>query len=1058
MSKIRIFRGLLVFSAFCLGASLTTGSIMEKYRDPLDQMLGTKSSTTVTEETSDPEEMWNFKSDFKTAEEAFNGYKEFAIKEADETLALLKNENSALPLAKTAKVTMFGLRSYAPVYGNSGGSTPDVRTIEDNFITDCLKDAGLQLNPSMLATYEKAFPEESWATGGGFGATNAEYTNMGSIGNEEAGEVQELSLAELTALNPSFRSDYSSYNDAAIVVLGRPGGESKNYYTGNQSDSTTKNIMGLTSEEREIIKEAKDNFSKVIVLINSTTTMEFKELKDDKDISAIMWIGYPGAYGFRSVAKTLIGEVNPSGYLGDIHATNGMTSPALQSFGNVPWANVADFPEGSNINSYLVEAEGIYQGYRYYETRYADIVNGVANASFASANTYTTGDGVLATTSGTWDYTQEVVYPFGAGLSYTSFEETLDSISITGDKKTANVSVTIKNTGDVAGKKAVQVYAQSPYTQYDKDNDVEKSAVQLLDYEKSVLLDPNESQTINMKIDLANLASYDSKNAKTYIADDGKYYMALGDNSHDALNNILASQGKTTADGMDYNGNASKVKDWTWSGSENGVDKDAFSVSKAGVNITNHLSGDNNDTDYSMDLNTFKPDTVTYLTRQDWNGTFPKSYSGLEITGRLEALLQNDFIDIKTDEDTSDFLWSQGSSLTLNDLKGASFDDPRFTELVDNMSITEFLEFAQSAFHHIQKIDSVGYIGNDADDGPGGSDTHYLNTGTYRGEVWADAQNYGATNTGKTGFGRFAYGTRVAPTPTNLAYSFNKELAYENGEIILGETSLCLNLPIVIGPGGNLHRHGYNGRGGEYYSEDPILSGYTGSAVVQGAQSKGCLVNIKHAAFNDQEINRSGVAVFMNEQKARELELRNLSQMFEYNGKPAAFENDPTKDNTYKVGALGVMTSYNRIGAVASSSNKSLMVDIMRKEWGFNGYNVTDFTGVSLRASPKESILAGTTAFCGFGVSVDYWNEEALKNDRAMCTAIKENSHYILYSLANSNALNGINSSSRKVELNTPWRIGYKSAIGVTAAMTGLSGALLIFFFTLKSLKPKGGK
>lgn len=179
-------------------------------------------------------------------------------------------------------------------------------------------------------------------------------------------------------------------------------------------------------------------------------------------------------------------------------------------------------------------------------------------------------------------------------------------------------------------------------------------------------------------------------------------------------------------------------------------------------------------------------------------------------------------------------------------------------------------------------------------------------------------------------------------------------MAYENGEIILGESTLVLNLPIMIGPGMNLHRHAYNSRGVEYYSEDPILSGYIGSAVVQGAQSKGCLVNIKHAAFNDQEINRSGIAVFMNEQRARELELRNLQQAFEANGKPASFEVDESRADTYTTGALGAMTSYNRIGAVASSANRGVMVQIMRDEWDFNGYNVTDFTGVALKASPRS--------------------------------------------------------------------------------------------------------
>ena len=494
------------------------------------------------------------------------------------------------------------------------------------------------------------------------------------------------------------------------------------------------------------------------------------------------------------------------------------------------------------------------------------------------------------------------------------------------------------------------------------------------------------------------------------------------------------------ADGMTADGDASKTYQWTWDGA---VDADTFSVSKAGVEITNAVS----DGDYSMDINTFIPGTATYLSRSDWDGTFPTTITGLKAEGRLATLLANDFIDIKTDEDTSDIVFGDTTStLTLNDLKGADFDDPRWDELVGKVTIDEFLNFASNAFHNIQNIDSVGLPQYAADDGPNGSDSHYLTEGSYQGTPYADAADYDC-------------GTRVGPTPENIAYSWNKELAYRVGEITLGESTLVLNLPIMIGPGMNIHRHGYNARGAEYYSEDPVLSGYTGSAVVQGAQSKGTLVNIKHAAFNDQEINRSGIAVFMTEQKARELELRNLQQAFEGNGKPASFEADPSRDDTYTVGALGVMSSYNRIGAVASSANAGVQVQIMRNEWGFKGYNVTDFTGVTLHASPKESILAGTTAFCGFGTddSITYWNADALKGDRTMLLAIKQNIHYLLYALANSAAMNGVNSTTRTISVMTWWRMTYRVCIYGFAALTALC-ALLYVVSAVKSKKQKTAK
>ena len=570
---------------------------------------------------------------------------------------------------------------------------------------------------------------------------------------------------------------------------------------------------------------------------------------------------------------------------------------------------------------------------------------------------------------------------------------------------------------------------------YDRENGVEKSAVQLMDFEKTNTLQPGESQTITMSIDMANLASYDANKAQTYIVDPGDYYFAIGDDAHDALNNILSAQGKTAEDGMTADGDKSKTYHWNWTGD---VDATTFSVSKTGTTITNQLT----EGDYAMDYNAFEPGTVTYLSRTDWNGTFPKTYSGLTANEQLSRLLGNDLYTIKTDDDVSDLVFGDTTSdLTINDLKNADYDDPRWEELINKVTISEFLTFSQNAFHNIEGIASINMPQKAADDGPGGSDSHYLNEGSYQGVAYEDAEEYNS-------------GTRVAPSPTNLAYSWNKELAFENGEIILGESTLVLDLPIMIGPGMNIHRHAYNARGVEYYSEDPILSGYVGSAVVQGAQSKGTLVNIKHYAFNDQEVNRSGVAVFMNEQKARELELRNLQQAMEGNGKPASFVNDATKDDTYTTGALGIMTSYNRHGAVASSANVATMVNILRDEWGFKGYNVTDFTSVSLKAAPKESLLAGTSNFCGFGASVDYWTEDALKGDRQILLAIKEDLHYALYALANSAMLNGVNSTTHTEEVMTWWRTLYTDCEYAFGALAAIS----LLCWVISKATSKGGK
>ena len=1034
MVKLKgVLRSLTTLGIFVLIAALTAGPIMESYRAPLDTFFGENSYRIESENSGQAN--WIYKSEYKTQKEAIEGLRTFAIQEAEESFVLLKNEGSALPLASGAKVTLLGLRSYVPVYGNNMGAAPDTTVINDNLAYQALQANGLQINPNVLQKYK------NWvASNGGKLQDNGELFGVYSGGGPSGGDTGDLNLtgtdsayeAKVSDLGLS-SGDYSGYTDAAIVIFGRPGGESKNYVTGG-TDSTTTNIFGLSADEKAILAEAKANFDKVIVLINSVNPLELKDVQNDADVDAVMWIGYPGAYGFYGLANVLQGKVSPSGHLGDVYPANSAVSPAMVSFGgdgNVSWSNRSEFTSDDNVNSYLINQEGIYVGYRYFESRYADVVAGVNNASAAKAGTWTNPDTTVSTTDGAWNYDNEVVYPFGAGLSYTTFEQTLDSVTIAGNKQTATVTVTVRNTGDKAGKSVIQLYAQSPYTDYDKQNGVEKSAIQLMDYEKTNELQPGGTQTITMEVDLRNLASYDANKAKTYILDAGAYYFAIGNDVHDAMNNILKAQGQNVT------GDAAKTYTWTW----NDLDSITFSRSANGTAITNVLS----DGDSSMNINSFAgyENTAKYMSRQDWNGTYPTLVSGLSAKGRVAELLRNDIYPLKND--ASGYVWGVDKGITIYEMIGAEWDDPRWDDFINQVPADEFITFASNAFHNIQEIPSVGYPGNKADDGPGGSDGGtYANDGQYQGAMYKDMAGFDESTGG--------YGTRIAPTPTNLAYAWNKELAFRNGELILGESTLMFNYPIMIGPGVNLHRHGYNGRGGEYYSEDPILSGYTGSAVVQGAQSKGCIVNLKHLAFNDQEINRSGVAVFMTEQAARELELRNFQQAIEANGKPAGMAD---RDDVYVEGALGVMTSFNRIGALAPSANKGVCQDILRDEWGFRGYSVTDFTGVSMKAMPKESVLYGTVAFCGFGGSVDYFNGATLSADAGMAEAMKLGLKYILYPLVNSAAMNGQDITSHRVELDTTWRAIYRNLQLGSGICTGLLAAGWIALEVLDLKKKK---
>ena len=1054
--KTRLFRGLVLLFAFILVLSVTTSLIMEYYRSPLDENTGSISQgLEVNEDYGE----WTYGTQYTSTKDAVDSMKEFAIREAAESFVLLKNENNSLPLKQEKpKVTLFGIRSFTPYYGSTtGGSIPDKAVIDNDpnrstLITDFQE--AFDVNPALLEAYRDYTSDYTWGSSG-FGAQAPAYQGLYSTTDPTEPTLSELGITDSNAR-------YREYNDAAIVIIGRVSGEGSSFFPGQEGRTTrdsndptkilnvvetdTDNILGISEEEQALIDTAAANFDNVIVLINSSSQMEIESLKQNEDVDAVMWIGYPGVYGFEAVAQVLKGEANPSGRLGDIYAVNSALSPAMQNYGGsevgteIAWTNASSY-SGMNVNSYLVEAEGIYTGYRYYETRYADslLADDPRNAASAKAGTYVNYNKEEltfkpATTDGQWVYSNEVSYPFGYGLSYTDFTQTLTSVEVSADHKTATATVTVTNNGSVAGKSVVQLYAQLPY----EDGDVEKSAIQLIDYEKTDLLASGASETVILNIDMSNLASYDYEGAKTYRMDAGTYYFAIGESSHDALNNILAEQGVSgmvNTDGTAYAApQENKVDEWTLAED----DTTTFSVSDTtNKEITNQIT----EGDYATDVNYWLKngidadiDEVIYLSRSDWNNTFPITYSNFAIQSgsRFEEIMKNDFIPLASGEDISGItMGDSGVELNFSDMKDVAFEDDRWDELISKIPLSEMMGFMQNAFHQIYEIPSIGFNGFNADDGPGGSDSHDMGEASNQGTLFEDAKDYA----GKVG-------TRIAPAPINLAYTFNKELAYENGEILLGESTLLYNLPIMIGPGMNIHRTPYNGRNVEYYSEDPILSGFTGSAVVQGAQSKGCLVNIKHVGFNSQEANRSGVNEFLNEQAARELELRNLQQAFTAKGRSSKSEAEGTTFRYAAEGARGTMTAYNRIGATASSANYGVQYAILREEWGFKGYSVTDFTGLNPIAAPKESIFAGTTAFCGFGSSTSYWTEAALSGDADLLKAMQNSMHYALYALSRSYAMDLVNTHT--VSLMTWWRAMYISLITISSVLTAASAAAYV--------------
>ena len=994
--KTNVWRGFTTITASLLAFSVGAGFIAESWRENLDQNIGTISSAIETADKSS-DDTYTYASDYQTTDELIDAHKDLNERLSEEGSVLLKN-NGSLPLAQGSKVTLFGTASHYPRYGGQmGGSVEESEAVS---LETALKDRGFEINETMVDLYDKLGNIVTGSSEDGsdiYGYRPGDLATNLFTGVSPAGfSVGEPPLSLYEEQSPGYADSFADYHDAAIVVVSRTGTEGGDYQPGEKGlaeGESGATALALNEEERAMINLATDNFDKVVVLVNSTSQMEIDELKNNDAIDAIMWVGFPGCYGFYGVADVLNGSSNPSGHLAATYAVDSMSSPAMQNYGYIEWTN----GDGDSANTYLVEAEGIYVGYKYYETRYADAVSGEGNATSTAGSS----------TSGAWNYSDEVSYGFGYGLSYTTFNQHLDSVTVDEANHTMTVQATITNTGDVAGKDVAQIYVQTPYTDYDKQHHVEKSAVQLIDFTKTDILQPGESQSVETTFDMADFASYDENGAKTWIMDAGDYYLALGNGAHDALNNILAAQGYATADGMDENGDAALTYHWV----QDELDSTAYATAKNGTAITNQLE--------DMDLNNWQEGAATYLSRSDWEGTWPTTYEGLTASDDMQPYLASDFYEIKTDEDTSDIFPEEDNGASFLSMKGADFDDPRWDDLMDQLSLEEAVYGIRVGGSQLKDYPSVDMV-VDAYESDGPAGFTYSTLGARASDP--DSATYVSSDDPNA-----EYKLADMVTESIVASTFNKELAAEEGNLF-GNDSLWTNITIFFAPAMNLQRAPYNARNDEYYSEDAMLTNIVGGAVVQAAREKGCLPIAKHFAFNDQESGRMGVSVFMTEQRARETELR---------GFKGAVDN----------GVLGMMTSFNRIGVTYSSGHVGLMQNVLRGEWGYEGFLMTDML-VSQKAgymTVKESVIGGTTLM---GISSDslagkdgvwsYFTAEGVSGDRALTQAIRDNTKYLFYALANSNAMNGINETSRVVNKMTWWRWAYLGASVAFAALTVL--------------------
>lgn len=986
--KRNLWRGLTTCTASLLTVAIAAGPLVDSYRTDIDKFLGTKSSAMVTENT-EGEDLYSFKSDYSSTTELLDAIEDLGERMSEEGTVLLKNENNALPLTQdeTQKLSLLGFSSYYPVQGGDMGSSLNVNKGTDADTVDfveALTAKGFGINADLQSLYKSL--EADFKTEINMWGNIFEYYHITAPATDGVFISKEPSQEKMAGVNSGWKDTLQNYN-VMLVTIARSSTENGTYLPGVEGVDASQNLnqtdpLGLSDDERDLINaavEAKNaNGGKVIVMLNNANAMEIDEIKNNEGVDAILEVGLPGGYGFYGVADILSGAANPSGHLTDTYAVTNANSPAAQNFGNYAWTN-AD--PAMNINAEEVEAEGIYTGYKYYETRYADTVLGQGNADASVGSS--TGQG--------WNYDNEVSYPFGYGLSYTTFAQTLKSVDVDLEARTVTAEVEVKNTGNVAGKDVVQLYTSVPYTDYDIEHKVEKSAIQLLDYEKTDVIEPGASQTVTITADAQDMASWDSTCSNeagttgNWILDNGTYYFTVGNGAHEAVNNVLAAQNHAVA------GNAANVQTWNLET----FDSSSFAVTLNGTPVENQLQ--------DADLNYWMEDTVTYLTRNDWAGTWPKTYKDLTATDEMISAMADDYSTIEANGDPSSVTFGADNGMTLANLKGVTdITDERWSQLLDQITLEECLirtSLGGTSTKIIESLTSPEVIQND---GPNGFNSYplgqYANSDASTGDPCVIAEDDPNRE----------YKMGVMANETVIAQTFSKQMAAEWGSIV-GNYSLWANTAIWWGVGTNLHRVPYNARNHEYYSEDAVLTAGQGAAVIEAGHAYGVIIAPKHLAFNDTEINRTGIAEFMTEQAARENELRG------------------TQDCIEEAGALGVMTTYNRVGCVTSNAHTGLLLNILHKEWGFKGLMSEDFIQDPTYTKIRMAVHNGVTMTCNTGDNTmaavmekwPYWSVENASQSEELLRDLKQVMLYQNYAIANSNAMDGLSASTHIEKLNT---------------------------------------
>lgn len=1017
-------RGLAALMTCLMVLSIVGTGVANTYRGALDDTLGTESYVTINDDSAA-----RFKTDYATIEDMATAARDIAIREGEEGTVVMKNDNGVLPLKANANVALFGLAAYN-VYGPKGGNADAAS------LADALAGAGLNVNETLKDYYmtniinmHTEMRANRW-TGKEVPTTVYDHMYVSAPGDWTTYQIAEVPPAEFETLGvPANWKEAIAKDSIGICVFARGAGEGNTYKPGSAlnyaGEATGEDPLKLSADELAVVEAAKATCSKVIVLLNTGNNMMIADIAEggSHEVDGICYIGCPNDYQTIGIANVLTGKVNATGALASAFVRDHQSIPAVQNVGGdyfadyeivcrnddprYPGKEIGNIGTGSfggadtyNGGMYIVEAEGIYVGYKYYETRYFDAVMGQGNANSAAG----------ATQGSAWNYGDEMLYTFGHGLSYLDYTQTIKSVTV---DRSVNGNITavveVKNNSNQDGKFLTQLYVQQPYTDYDRTNLVEKSAVMFLNSAK-VDVAAGKSKEVTITIPTKYLASYDANNAKTYILDAGDYYFTAAAGAHEAVNNILAAQGKTTADGMDAAGKNAVVS-WKL----DALDNTTFAIAN-NTTVTNVAD--------DADLNYWLPGTVTYLTRQDWN-TFPINYNKLNLkiadSPKKDQWIAEMRGETYTISDTGaaaeavpgpKFAASEIGAEQLNNI-----NDPYWDKLVHAITIDEAVG---AVIHGGSRSDTLTNIDNPVviqNEGPTGISAGYTDEAT-----------------GKT------YKFNVN-SQTLLGCSFNPELAYQWG-LVEGNSCLWVERYDLWGSGLTLNRTPYNGRNYEYISEDPMLTNVIGREVIQGCSDKGIINGPKHMGFNDQEHNRAGISAYMTEQKFRETDLRGfegaLSDAF----------------------GMGVMIAFNRIGATNASHHVGMIQKIVRGEWGFKGLISTDMMNNYLYFNAESMVMAGITQVADFAADNSHINLgeggvdavwphislETVSKDSNLVEQARENLKYQLYIFANSAILN---ISTQRV--NTWW----DTALTVTTYASSILAVLFFLAWVVLTLLPE---